>query len=161
MIIGVQPNLSYRPDGWPWDRPIKWPEVLQLVRQLVVRRVPRTQPIEEDYLLDLVVEDLVVVSSKLWIYIKARKAWGWSCSKTLARKLAGSALRGMTDSNRLRRGMMATTESTETPKWGIYQTKLTADLAELAPKKIQILLDYLPARNLAQLLAVVEAEETE
>lgn len=159
MIIGEQPNLSFRPDGWPWNRPIQWPEVLQLIRQLVIRRVPRTQPIEESYLISLVVEDMVVVSGKLWIYIRSRKTWGWRCSKSLATKLATTSIRELVKTNRLRRGMMVTEEPTISPKWGIYQTDLTADLAELVPKKIQALLDYLPARNLAQLLAVVETEE--
>jgi len=146
MTINRRLKLNYtgkEPAGWPLKRPatnIEWAHVL---RVMIVRRVPKTQPIHRGRLLQYVRGDLQAASDRGRIYVDDSFSCMRMASKDLDRLIGQKTLR---DAPSMKDSEMGYEDC------AIYQTEHTQGWLDRVPVVVQAVVRFLPMSSVLDMM---------
>lgn len=140
-------DLSYaldEPDGWPLTRPLTRIEWSHALKAMIMRRVPKIQPIHKVKLIHLVTEDLLAASRSGRIYVDA---------DFVAMRRVYIVLDQMIGKDRTLR----TADRMDDPGMrfrapAVYRTEHAEGWLGRVPVTVQAVMDYLPTTNALDLL---------
>jgi len=142
---------------WPLKRPITTKEWNQIIKALIVRRVPTRLPIPREILVGFVRDDLRAAISKVHLDGHRGPLYVYGDREYIDMKIVD-----LVQDKRLAFKIMDLDEKGEAVM-GVYCTDRTQEIIDYLPKSLQAVLDYLPVTNLVSWLAyeVADGEESE
>ena len=137
--------VTGEPSGWPLRRPLTSAEWHQVMKAMVIRRVPEGRSIDRQTLLGFAREDIraTIESGKLWLEPGYPPA-----------NFAGNSLEKLIKDQTLREGVVGYNPNFPSmPVKNIFRTDYTEEFVALLPRHIVAVIDFFPVKNELELLA--------
>jgi hypothetical protein len=139
-------NLARQePNGWPLKRPITQVEWRQVIKAMVIRRVPETRSIDRVALHSFVNQDVTATLESGRLYLD---------SGLYPTNHGGTVIGELIKHGLLREGIVGyRLDFPSIAVMNIFRTEYTEEYLSLLPRHIAAVLDYFPVTNELDLLA--------
>lgn len=133
-------NAIKEPRGWPLTRPVTPAEWQHVIKVMVVRRVPKTSPVNRGKLVGHVTADVTTASDAGRIYVASDFSGFCNASTVLAKLVNDKVLRTAADSDE------------DGGPSSIYRTENTSEWEKLIPAVVRAVVDYMPVTDVLDLM---------